>query len=36
MLSDDDSEDGKQDIANHFLVSEQTVDNLAGANIMAW
>jgi hypothetical protein len=36
MLSDDDSEDGKQDIANHFLVSEKTVDNLVGANIMAW
>ena len=36
MLSDDDSEDGKRDIADHFLVSEQTVDNLVDANLMAW
>ena len=36
MLSDDDSEDRKRDIANHFLVSERTIDNLIDANIMAW
>ena len=36
MLNDDDSEEGKREIANHFQVSELTIDNLANANIMAW
>ena len=36
MLNDDDAEDGKREIANHFQVSELTIDNLANANIMAW
>ena len=36
MLNDDDSEEGKREIANHFQVSDLTIDNLADSNIPAW
>ena len=36
MLNDDDSEEERREIANHFQVSEGTIENLAGANILAW
>ena len=36
MLNDDDSEEERREIANHFQVSERTIENLAGGNILAW